>query len=124
MNEIDLIKIKGEQPAAEISNNELEYLIERDYLDKSNLVKEKLNKIISNSHQRKNRISAAVLKIANTDLTKINNLIKMANQDYRDVISAAEYPRAIKTGLTYQNEDEMKSDFLKDWNEYIEWKEK
>ena len=124
MNEIELIKSKGEQPVAKISNAELEFLIERDFLENMDLVKRKLNKIQSDSQNGKNRIGAAVIKLANSDLKKIDELINKANEDSRDIISNAEYPRVSKYGFEFPNEKELRTDFLNDWNEYVEWKNK
>jgi hypothetical protein len=124
MNEIELIKIKGEQPVAKISNAELEFLIERDFSNNIDLIKQKLNKIQSNSQDGKKRIGAAVLKLANSDLNKIDYLINKANEDFRDVVSEAEYPRASIYGFEEPNEKELKTYYLNDWSEYMEWKNK
>lgn len=124
MNEIELIKIKGEQPAANISDAELIFLIERDFSDNVDLIKRKLNKIQSDSQNGKNRIGAAVLKLANSDLNKIDDLINTANKDFRDIVSEAEYPRASKYGFDEPSEKELKTDYLNDWSEYLAWKNK
>lgn len=124
MNEKELILKTGEQPVAKITDKQLEYLIQRDFANNTELVKQKLNKIKSDSQNGKNRISAAVLKIANSDLTKIDFLIRKANEDFRDIVSEAEYPRASKYGFGKRNEKELKSDYLNDWTEYVDWKNK
>lgn len=124
MNEKELILKKGEQPVAKISVEELELIIQRDFPNNANLVKQNLDKIQSDSLSGKNRISAAVVKIANMDLTKIDFLIRKANEDFRDIVSEAEYPRASKFGFGDRNEDDLKKDYLNDWNEYNEWKNK
>ena len=124
MNEIELIKRKGEQPTAKISNAELESLIEREFPNNLNVIKQKLNKIQSNSQNGKNRIGAAVLKLANSELNKIKDLINKANEDFRDIVSEAEYPRASKYGFDEPNDNELKTDYLNDWIEYKDWKDK
>ena len=124
MNEIELIKRKGEQPTAKISNAELESLIEREFPNNLNVIKQKLYKIQSNSQNGKNRIGAAVLKLANSELNKIKDLINKANEDFRDIVSEAEYPRASKYGFDEPNDNELKTDYLNDWIEYKDWKDK
>ena len=124
MNEKELILKKGEQPVAKISDKDLEFLIQRDFANNAELIKQKLNKIQSDSQNGKNRISAAVLKIANSDLTKIDFLIRKANEDFRDIVSEAEYPRVSKHGFGKRNEKELRTDYLNDWTEYTEWKNK
>lgn len=124
MNEKELILKKGEQPTAKISDKELEFLIRRDFTNNAELVKQKLNKIQSDSLNGKNRISAAVLKITNMELDKMDSIIIKANEDFRDIVSEAEYPRASKYGFDEPNEKELKTDYLNDWTEYSEWKNK
>tara|TARA_R110000744_G_scaffold24445_3_gene61273 strand:- start:1819 stop:2193 length:375 start_codon:yes stop_codon:yes gene_type:complete len=124
MNEIELINTKLEQPVAKISDAELEKLIDREFPENSDLIKRKLTEIQSDSQNGKNRIGAAVLKLAKSDLNAIDFLIKKANDDFRDIVSQAEYPRASKYGFDEPNEKELKTDYLNDWTEYVDWKNK
>lgn len=124
MSEIELIKTKIEQPIAKISDTELERLIDREFPENLDLVKRKLTKIKSDSPNGQNRIGAAVLKLANSDLNEIDYLIKKANEDFRDIVSLAEYPRASKYGFEERSDNELKADYLNDWTEYSEWKNK
>ena len=124
MNEIELINTKLEQPVAKISDAELEKLIDREFPENSDLIKRKLTEIQSDSQNGKNRIGAAVLKLAKWDLNAIDFLIKKANDDFRDIVSQAEYPRASKYGFDEPNEKELKTDYLNDWTEYVDWKNK
>jgi hypothetical protein len=123
MNEKELILKKGKQPVARISDKNLCFLIEREFSDQTELVKTKLNKIKSDTKQGKNRISASVLKLANRDLAKVDFLIRRANEDFRDIVAEAEYPRTSSYGFGERNEKESKEDYLKDWEEYSNWKE-
>ncbi len=124
MNEIELINTKLEQPVAKISDAELEKLIDREFPENSDLIKRKLTEIQSDSQNGKNRIGAAVLKLAKSDLSAIDSLIKKANEDFRDVVSQAEYPRASEYGFDEPSEKELKTDYLNDWAEYVDWKNK
>ncbi len=118
------IKYLGNQPVAEISKEVLEKLIRRDYPESYEIVKQKLNLIKSDSLKGQNRLSAAVLKVTNGNLSKIDSYIEMCNFDYRDVISQAEYPRISKIGFVGMKEIEsskLKEYYLKDWLEYTNW---
>ena len=126
MNERELILNEGEQPVPSISNKELSYLIVREFPNDTGKVKSKLSKIRSDSKSGKNRISASVLKLANQNLDMIDILIKRANEDFRDIVSEAEYPRAHMAGFElFDKEDKViKEVFLQDWEEYSTWTKK
>jgi hypothetical protein len=121
------IKYLGNQPIAEISKETLEKLIQRDFPESYEIVKKKLSLIKSDSLKGQNRLSAAVLKVSNANLSKIDSYIEMCNSDYRDVISQAEYPRISEIGFVGIKEIEpslLKEHYLKDWTEYTNWMNK
>lgn len=124
MNEKELILTKGEQPVAKISDEDLDFLICREFPNDKVTVKTKLDKIKSDSQNGKNRISASVLKLADKNLSRIDILVKRANQDFRDIVLKAEYPRASSYDFGKRDEEEIKDDYLRDWDEYSTWKEK
>ena len=126
MNEKELILTKGEQPVATISEEELDFLIGREFPNDKEEVKAKLDKIISTSQIGKNRFSAAVLKLADRDFTKVDLLVERTLEDFRDIVSLAEYPRAHKAGFKLFDKEEkvIEGVFLADWKEYSNWKEK
>jgi hypothetical protein len=124
MDEKELILTKGEQPVAKISNEELDFLINREFPNVKDAIRAKLDKIKSDSQNGKNRISASILKLANKEFKEIDVLVKRANEDFRDIVSEAEYPRASSYGFGERNDEENQNDYLKDWEEYSTWKEK
>jgi hypothetical protein len=124
MKEKELILAKGEQPIAKISDGDLDFLISREFPNEKKVVKTKFKKIISGSQNGKNRISASILKLAEKDIDKIDLLVIKANDDFRDIVSEAEYPRASSYGFGERDDDENIDDYLKDWEEYSTWKEK
>lgn len=126
MNEKELILTKGEQPVATISEEELDFLIGREFPNDKEEVKAKLDKIISTSQIGKNRFSAAVLKLADGDFTKVDLLVERTIEDFRNIVSLAEYPRAHKAGFKLFDKEEkvIEGVFLADWKEYSNWKEK
>jgi hypothetical protein len=118
------IKYLGNQPVAEISKEILEKLIRRDFPENYKKVKQKLDLIKSDSLKGQNRLSAAVLKVSNGNLSKVDSYIEMCNTDYRDIISQAEYPSISEIGFNGMEEiepSELKKYYLKDWTEYTNW---
>ena len=126
MSEKELILTKGEQPVPTISDEKLDFLISREFPNDKELVRIKLSKIKSDSENGKNRISTSILKLANKKLDKIDTLIKRANEDFRDIVSEAEYPRAHKSGFELFDKEEkiIRDVLLADWEEYSTWTEK
>jgi len=119
----DLLKIKlfGHQPVAKISDQLLDTLIERDYKSNAAIVKTKLNTIHSDNQAGKNRIAAGVLKLANKDFDALDELIKKANEDGRDILLWAEYPRCAKIGFDELDKKQMKQIYLDDFIEFSNW---
>lgn len=118
------IKYLGQQPAARISSEVLDKIIQRDYPDNFELVKQKLRTIKSDSEGGRNRFSAAVLKLSDGDLKKIDTYIEMCNYDFRDVVSKAEYQRVSKLefiDMESMTTRELRQNYLDDWTDYSNW---
>jgi hypothetical protein len=121
MFEILEIKYLSHQPTAKITNKTLDRIIRREYCDNFKEVKQKLESISGDTLKGRNRLSAAVLKLSNRDLTKIDLYIEMCNYDFRDVVSQAEYSRSSKFGLGEIAPNKLKEVYLDDWEEYLNW---
>ncbi len=115
------IKIWGIQPVAKVTDKQLIRLITREFAQYIDEVKNKLGKVESDTVNGKNRISAAIIKLSNKDPKSIDHYIEIANNDCRDVLSQAEYPRCSKLGFDDFDNNEMKSIYLDDWREYSKW---
>ncbi len=115
------IKLFGQQPAAKISDQLLDKIINRDFGVLADKVRQKLSVVVSDSNSGKNRISAAILKLSNKDINSIDYYISIAHNDPRDVFMQAEYPRCSKLGFDDMDEQDMKQIYLDDWNEYSSW---
>ncbi len=115
------IKMFGDQPTPNITDKILDRIIEKDYPNDFHEIKKKLELIESDSKKGKNRFAAAVLKLADRDLTKIDSLIEVCNNDFRDVIMQAEYPRTYKDDFDDMDEVEEKNAYLDDWTDYLKW---
>ena len=111
----------GEQPIAKVTDKILDNIILRDFGSNADIVKLKLDQVSSDTKYGKNRISAAILKLANMDIYLIDNLIKKSINDFRDVVSIAEYPRCSKLDFDVLKSQDKKQVILDDWNEYSNW---
>jgi hypothetical protein len=115
------IKLFATQPIAKVSERDITAIINKQYPENASLVLEKLQLIEHDSISTKNRIKAAILKLANRDLDRIDSLVDQANTDFRDVLAPAEYPRNSKNGFTDQTKSEDKREYIADWVEYEIW---
>ena len=118
------IRVFGDQPTPNITDKLLDRIIQKDYPNDFHDVKKKLELIDSDSKKGKNRFAAAVLKLADRDLTKIDSLIEMCDNDFRDVVTQAEYPRIFKVDFDDIDETEEKKTYLADWTDYSNWLKK
>src|SRR5262245_27963259 len=121
MFEIIRIKLLGIQPVARVTDKLFEHLVQREFGNRASEVKHKLQQVRSDSQNGKNRISAAILKLSNKDFSAIDYYIKMGAQDFRDVISKAEYPRCAAFGFGKIERQDKKRVYLEDWIEYSKW---
>jgi len=71
------------------------------------------------------RVHLAILRLANGDLNQLSEQTKTAIQDFRDVLSYAEYPRYTKEiGFTEVSGETERAIIDDDWRQYREWLEK
>ena len=119
----DVLKIKlfGHQPVAKISDQLLDTLIERDYKSNAAIVKTKLNTIHSDNQAGKNRIAAAALKLVNNNFDTLDDFIKKANEDGRDILLWAEYPRCVKIGFYELGKKQMKQIYPDHFIAFSNW---
>jgi hypothetical protein len=119
--EILRIIVLGQEPASKISDKTLERLLEREFGSRAGEVNQKLQRINSDSPNGKNRFSAAILKLANSDFEKIDYYINLCNDDFRDVVAAAEYPERMKFAFHKIARWKKRQIYLSDWNQYSRW---
>ena len=124
MFEIVRIKIFGGQPIAKVTDKKLDQLIQREFGGRAPEIKRKLQQVTSDTGDGKNRISAAILKCSNGDFKAIDHFIATSSEDFRDVISNAEYPRFSKLSVKHTEGQNMKRIYLEDWREYSNWLKK
>jgi hypothetical protein len=70
------------------------------------------------------RVHLAILKLSAGSLEKVQENVRVANTDYRDVLAAAEYPRFMEVGFTgveRMTETEVEEMQAADWRDYQAW---
>lgn len=70
------------------------------------------------------RVQLAVLKLCEGDRARLENLVRMAKTDYRDVLAYAEYPEEMKLGFVGMRElsqEEAAAVRRRDREQYLEW---
>ena len=115
------IKLFGIQPVARISDARLERLIQREFGNQADLVSRQLKQVVSETNAGKNRISAAIIKLSDKNIKAIDHLLEQSKNDYRDLISQAEYPTCSELDFTDMDKQNMKIIYLDDWTEYLKW---
>jgi hypothetical protein len=70
----------------------------------------------------RDRVHAAVLKLARGNIEQLRYLSEMAKADPRDVVAPAEYPRYLNArNLSGLSASEQQAIFDADWAEYHAW---
>jgi hypothetical protein len=111
----------GTQPFAKVNSKTLERIIHREFGNRASVVKQKLQRITSDTPNSKNRISAAIIKLTGNDINAIDNFIEISNNDCRDVLARAEYPRCFDYGFDEMEKSKMKQIYLAGWKDYSNW---
>jgi hypothetical protein len=74
-------------------------------------------------YYREARVGLAVLKLAGTELERIEYYISQADVDYRDVLAMAEYPGQMREPHSLKEEDPERYEQImeEDRKQYEEW---
>ena len=115
------IKLFGRQPFAKVDHKTLERIIHREFGDRAREVEQKLQGVTEVLPNDKNRISAAIIKLAAKDINAIDNLVEMSNNDFRDILANAEYPRCFDMGFGEIEKNKLKKIYFADWKYYQNW---
>ena len=75
----------------------------------------------SDSESGRRRIAVSILKLAEGNINELDQLVKQANIDFRDILAWAEYPRVMKAGFGELTAEEEKFANKADWDEYQNW---
>jgi hypothetical protein len=114
------------QPVPSVTREDVERVIRRDFA----AVDPALVVTILNEHRDdggetsgRYRVHLAALKLANGDLEQLREHVRISNQDYRDVLSAAEYPMATTRwrAVDKMSAEERQKIYDADWKQYQDW---
>ena len=107
------------QPVGRYTAADLERIVARDFARESiATVKALLSRYGNESWQREIlRVQMACLKCANGDLRMLQRVVEDACRDYRDVLSAAEYPKYSKA----HTPDAKRRAIESDWSQLQSW---
>lgn len=109
-----------------IDDATIERLVQRDFVEE---ITDRVRALLESygpkpHHFDRNRVRAAVLKLANGDPAELPRQLAIADMDFRDVVGAAEYPSQMKIGfvglerLAAARLQELRE---QDWREYSIW---
>jgi hypothetical protein len=115
------ISILGHEPVARVSDKTIERLLLREFGNHACEAEEKFLRVKCDTPGGRNRISAAILKLSNGDLDKIDHYIDLCNLDFRDVVAPAEYPRYTAVAFNEIPRWKQRQFYLADWKEYSYW---
>jgi hypothetical protein len=77
------------------------------------------------SHERgRARVQLAVLKLSGGQRDRLEELVRMAKRDYRDIVAYAEYPEEMRigfVGVRRLTAEEVKAVRRRDREQYLEW---
>ena len=107
------------QVIPKISDKDVQRIVARDFPE--NEIETVFLKLSQCTYLKgKNRIWTAVLKLANGNISMIDQYIDDANRDWRDVIAQAEYPEYAKV-LFSKSEVTKRKAIEKDSKQYEKW---
>ena len=116
------IKLFGRQPTAKVDAITLERIVHREFGNYAAEVKQKLKGVTSGTQKTNNRISASIIKLAEKDINSIDNFIEISNNDFRDVLLKAEYPRCVSLDFgEIKNRNKLKQIYIADWKDHSNW---
>ena len=110
------------QQVPKVTRKHVERIVRRDFpAEKFSEVMAALDEYGKESYEREiERVRLDILKLANGKMDGLQQAIKSAKSDYRDVISMAEYPSSRWDTFKLPAE-EKKQIYSKDWQQYLAW---
>jgi hypothetical protein len=115
------------QPAAKVSASDVERLLVRDFPPQEvSVARRALAEYGTKDwHREPERVRAAAMKLAAGSIERLREVLQTADQDFRDVVTEAEYPRYIRE-IGPKDKDEAKRQAIveDDWRQYREWFDK
>ena len=113
-----------EQPVPKVSPAEVDRVLARDFPAADiDAVRAALAGYGTKAwHREPERVRLAALKIAGGKVARLHAALARADQDFRDVLCAAEYPRYHQeVSPSERNETQRPAIIDDDWRQYREW---
>ena len=112
------------QPVPEITREDIERLVRRDY--PADVVQDVMRMLeeygVEGWHREPERVRAAILKLSRGKLENVRQNVETARMDYRDVLAYAEYPRYFREpGVDAMPAAEQEKIIEADWKDYQDW---
>ncbi len=115
----------GSQPHPTVTQADLERVVRRDFpADRESEVLAMLNEYGTEAwHSERERVCAAILKLAAGSLEQLRVQVEAAKADYREVLGLAEYPGYGKHWFRMDrlSGDERQRIIEADWKQYQDW---
>jgi hypothetical protein len=110
------------QQVPKVTRKHVERIVRRDFpAEKFSEIMAALDEYGKESYEREiDRVQLDILKLASGKMDELQQAIKSAKSDYRDVISMAEYPSSRWDTFKLPAE-EKKQIYSKDWQQYLDW---
>ncbi|MEM8708995.1 MAG: hypothetical protein AAGE98_21215 [Actinomycetota bacterium] len=108
------------QPVPNIDPDDVTRLLTRDFGDSADAARGILGALSGTHPGAVARVSAAAIKLSGGDLEQLRSAVAMGLADWRDVLSAAEYPRYMRLGDD-PRPDERAAAIEADGAEYRAW---
>ena len=112
-----------EQPTPLVTNDDVERLVKRDFVESE---REEVWSLLAEYggeswHREPARVRLATLKLANGSVRRLRAEIEVAKLDFRDVLALAEYPGYMKHHDGQLAQAEAQRIISADWKQYQEW---
>jgi hypothetical protein len=112
------------QPLPSVTGADVQRVVRRDFSAGEEAEILSLLSEYGVDHRRRetNRVRLAVLKLAAGDAHRVKHYVECARNDYRDVLSWAEYPNYCKLLTPWKlPQAQVEQTIDADWAEYQEW---
>ena len=76
---------------------------------------------VESYEQERERVQIAILKLSDGDIEKLRKNVRIAKEDYRDVLGYAEYPLEMQSETWKMDEQKAEEIRKKDRKQYLEW---
>lgn len=113
------------QPVPKVTEQDIQRLVDRDFPSRADEVHSILRQYGPQPwHNEALRVRAAILRLADGDLTRLESALETAKSDYRDALATAEYPEMFRAGFRDTSKftpDQLAEIEARDWQQYRDW---